>query len=362
MKRVAFGIFLFALVIGSVFAQSELQPLVRVKLNSSKPETIMLKELKNRVDVYQKQTGAASFTVEQKKEILDALIDEKLVVQAAQKEGMNITGTQTDQIFQQSISQMVGHSVTEAEFAELVKKNYKMTVDQLLKEQVGMSLSEYKTYLKNQVLARNYVLSKKQDEIKQVAPTDAEIRSFYELNKTSFVQSDMLKLFVVVVPKEKDSKAAKAKLTKLYDDFKAKKITTDQMKNESKKENPEYKAGDLLVGKNEQYTRQLGMSYQALLELFNQDKGFFSDVSENETDWYFFQIANKYGAKMLSISDSVQPESTTTVYDYIKTTLTNQKQQQYFMKAVQDITNELNTPANVERIKTGKELDNLLDW
>jgi EAL domain-containing protein (putative c-di-GMP-specific phosphodiesterase class I) len=60
--------------------------------------------------------------------------------------------------------------------------------------------------------------------------------------------------------------------------------------------------------------------------------------------------------------DSVQPDSNETVYEYIKKVLAQQKQQAAFMQAIQDVTKELNTPVNVERIKKDKELDKLLSW
>ena len=88
MKRL-FGIscFLFLTAV-AVSAQNDLQPLVTIKLY--KTESITLKQLKNRVAVYQKQTGTPSFTLEQKKQILDSMIDEKLAMQAAQKAGLVI--------------------------------------------------------------------------------------------------------------------------------------------------------------------------------------------------------------------------------------------------------------------------------
>ena len=65
---------------------------------------------------------------------------------------------------------------------------------------------------------------------------------------------------------------------------------------------------------------------------------------------------------MLAISDVVQPETTNTVYDYIKQNLTAQKQQAALVKAVSDLTGELDTPQNVDRKKTGDALDKLLNW
>ena len=65
---------------------------------------------------------------------------------------------------------------------------------------------------------------------------------------------------------------------------------------------------------------------------------------------------------MLGLSDLVQPETTITVYDYIKSNLTQQKQSQAMIAAVQDVTQALDTPENVERKKTGAALDKLLNW
>ena len=364
MKVLALGVLFFAAVLPSLFAQSaDMQPLVRIKLNASKPETIFLKELKNRVETYQMQTNQDLSSPDARNQILEALIDEKLVIQAAAKEGMNITGSQADQIYQQAISQMVGKPVTEAQFAEIVKESYKMSVEQLLKKQTGMGVAEYKVYLKNQVLARNYVLSKKKDEIAKLSePTDAEIRSYYELKESELVQPETLKIFIAIVPKGNDTDAAKARLTKLCSDYKAKKVSDAQMRTESQKEKSEYKVGDMFIGKTELAARQLGLPFANLIELFKEKEGFVSDIIENKNEWYFFVISKKYPKKALSISDSMQPESTTTVYEYIKNIIGAQKQQRAFLQAIQDVTRELNTPANVERLKKEKDLEKLLNW
>lgn len=360
MKRFALGLAFFLTAAAAVFAQSDLQPLAIVKLNKS--ETITLKQLRTRVESYQKQNNIASFTVDQKKEILNAMIDEKLVVQAAQKQGMSITDTQVNQYFLQSLSQQIGKNVTEAEFADIIKKQTGLSLDDFMKQQVGLSVSEYKSYLKNQLLAQQYVMSQKQNEIRKVAPTDDEIRAFYEMNKASFVQNDMLKMFLVVVPKGSDAEAARAKTNKMLQDVKDKKITFDDIKAQMTKEGSGFQAGDLLISKTAQHAQQLGITYQNLIELFTKDTGYISDLNETDNDFQFYAIRGKYSAKMLTISDLVQPETTVTVYDYIKQNLTQQKQSQYLVSAVQDITKTLDTPENVERKKTGDALDKLLAW
>ena len=68
-----------------------------------------------------------------------------------------------------------------------------------------MKVAEYKAYLKNQLIAQQYVVSQKQEEIAKVAATDEEIRSFYAGNKASFVWNDMIKAFMIIVPKGSDN-------------------------------------------------------------------------------------------------------------------------------------------------------------
>lgn len=359
MKRLALCLSLFLVSCCAVFAQADLQPLATVKLNKS--ETITLKQLKNRVEVYGKQNGIASFTVDQKKEILNAMIDEKLVVQAATKAGMSLTDTQVNQYFLQNVSQQIGRNVTEAEFEEIVKQQTGKSLDDYMKTTVGMGLNDYKAYLKNQLIAQQYVLQQKQDEIQKAAPTDEEIRAFYELNKASFVQNDMLKLFLVIFPKGDKPEEAKTKAEALLKDFRDKKTTTEQIKSNAAN-SKDYQGGDLFISKTTQHAQQLGVTYNELLELFGKDTGYISSLTETENDFQFYSVRAKYNAKMLGLSDLVQPETTITVYDYIKSNLTQQKQSQAMIAAVQDVTKALDTPENVERKKTGAALDKLLNW
>ena len=90
--------------------------------------------------------------------------------------------------------------------------------------------------------------------------------------------------------------------------------------------------------------------------------GFISTVTEYDTHFQFYTIIKKYDAKMLSLSDVVQPDSTTTVYDYIRSSLGQKKVMAYFTNAGQEIAVSLDTEANVERKKTGDALLKLLSW
>ena len=97
MKRFAVA-FLALFMCAALFAQNDLQVLAVVKLN--KNESISLKQIKTRVEMYEKQRGSV-LSVDDRKKVLDALIQEKLVLQAAQKSGISITDSQIEQMFLQ---------------------------------------------------------------------------------------------------------------------------------------------------------------------------------------------------------------------------------------------------------------------
>lgn len=359
MKKLGLTLMILFLAGASLFAQSDLQVLAVVKVN--KNESITVKQLKTRCDIYQKQLNRA-LTVDERKKVLDTLIDEKLVLQAAQKAGVTIQDSYVDQYFIQGMNQSLGSNVTEKELADIVKKTQGITLDELLVQQVGMNTADYKTYLKNQLVMQQYVVQKNQAELAKVAPTDEEIRMTYESNKAQFVQNDIIKVFLVIVPKGDNADEAKLKLNDLLNKYKDKKMTAEQITVSSGSDGIKYQAGEILVPKNETSAAGIGMSLQNLLYLFSQDVGFCSDIQETDNDYRFISVIKKFDAKMLALSDVVQPESTITVYDYIRSSITQQKQMAYIQVAAQNVSKELNTAENVEMKKSGAALDKLLDW
>lgn len=338
-------------------AQSDLQVLAVIKLN--KNESITVKQLKTRVSAYEIQRKKP-LSVEDRKKVLEALIQERLVTQAAQKAGISIPDSAVEQKFLQQFTQQAG--MTQQDLEREVQAKMNMSLEEYMKQESGMTVAEYKAYLKNQMLAQQYIISQRQKELTGVSPSDEEIRAFYELNKATFVWSDMAKLFVVIVPKDRNVEGARANANDLYSKFKNKKLTANQLIVDSKKDNSGFQSGEILVNKNQASAQQLQFSYQELLDLFSKDKGYTTDVLDRDNSFVFCSIVKKYDAKMLSLSDIIQPESTIVVYDYIKQSLAQQKQLEYLASAAQEIAESLETADNLDRKKTGDSLNKLLNW
>lgn len=360
MKKIVLAFTMFLATAGMAFAQADLQPIVTVKLGKS--ETITVKQLKSRVGLFEKQTNK-KLTVDERKSVLEAFVEEKLILQAAAKAGLSIPDSNIDQYFLQTMMQQIGVPFSsEKELDDIILQTQGVTLDQFLKNQLGISKAEYKSYMKNQLISQNYVVSQRQAELQKIGPTDEQIRAFYEANKASLVWTDMMKIFAIAVPKGSNPEQAKLTANDLRNKIVDKKLTSEQALVQSQKPDAGYQATEGLIQKNETFAMQLGIPLQTLLTMFNQKEGFVSDIQETEADYRVFVLKKKYEAKMLSISDVVQPETTMTVYEYIRQNLANQMQSLYLQNAANEIAKSLNTPENVEYKKTGDALTKILNW
>ena len=132
-RRVAIVIALLLTFTVSAFAQSDLTPLAVIKVNKTNSEIITVKTLKTRTAFLLKQYepyGKTSFTAEEKKQILDTIISEKLVLQAAAMNQIVTTDSQVDSAFLNTFSQQLGRQVTEVELKAIIKDNTGLTLDQ----------------------------------------------------------------------------------------------------------------------------------------------------------------------------------------------------------------------------------------
>ena len=360
MKKIFLALFTMLFVSTCVFAQSDLQVLAVVKYN--KNETITLKQLKNEVKIAEKEHNR-KLTLEERKTMLDSLINQKLVLQAAQKAGVSIPDSAVDAQFVATIAQRIGIPVqTEAQLEQIIMQNTNLSLDEFVKQGSGRSKKEFKEMVKNTAIIQQYIIYSNQEELQKVAPTDKQIRMFYEANKSNFVWKDMAELFVVVVPKGDNAGAAKIKAGDLRDQLMNKKTSKDQIKIQSKNGEAGYSVINDIFENTKPYADILGLTYESYLGLFQEKEGFVSDVFEYNDQYLVFNVVKKYGAKMLAISDIVRPGTTITVYDYIRAGLTQQLQGAFLQQALDSAIAELKTTDNVEMKKTGADLDKLLNW
>ena len=360
MKKLAIGTLMVLAGFFAATAQASLyQQLAVVKITEA--ENVFVKDVKDVVDTQEKEAGR-KLTPQEREQVYETIINQKLILQAAKKAGVS----EIDQAFLANISQQLNLNrvYSEKELNDLVMANKKMSFAQFVKDQTGMTIDEVKNkIIRPDLIWRRYLLTQNQQELQGIAATDKEIRDYYELNKTQFIRPDSLKMFLVAVPKENDLAGSRAKIEGLLKDLKNGKKTIEQMRKEG--QDPKaagYGAADLFLMKVQQHAAQLGVSYEKLLEIFDGPLNKPSEIMDAGQVWQFYEVLEKYPFKALEISDVVQPGSTQTVYETVRAYVTQAKQMSFLEQKRQEIIKSLNTPENVTRKKTGEDLTKLLSW
>jgi len=360
MKKTAITLaIVFSLSVG-IFAQTSLQPIAEVKLSSRAP--ITLGQLKTRVSALEKEIGR-KMTIDERKQTLDGLINERLIVQAAEKDGIKIMDSEVNNYFNEYVSNQLGQQVSEADFARLIKEKTNMSLDEYMKAQNGMTLAEFKSFLRTQLTAQAYVMQKKQKDLQSISnPTDDQIRSYYEVNKQSFVQPDTVQLFLVVAPKGDKASVAEKTVKDIQKKLTANPKATADIRAKSQEKNSVYQAGEIFVSKTSLAAEQLGIPMEELLKIFNMKAGEVSPITETAANYQCFVVIEKKEAKILGLSDVVEPGGNVSLYEYIKKMVLMQRQNEALNNALVSVTNDLRKPENFVIFKTGAELEKALSW
>ncbi len=360
MKRIVMMQLVILAAVSGMWAQSNLQPIAEVKLNKRVP--ITLGQLKTRVKALEKEIGR-TMTFEERKHTLDGLINEYLIVQAAEKDGVKVMDSEVNNYFNDYVSNQLGQKVTEAEFEKMIKEQANMSLDAYMKTQNGMTLREFKNFLKTQLTAQRYVMVKKQKELSSLPlPTDKQIRSYYEVNKQSFVQPDTVQLFLAVAPKNKSASAAEKKIKEVQKKLASNPKSIDSIRTEAHKKNSGFEAGEVFISKTALAAQQLGVPMEELLKIFEMKKGAVSSVNETPVNYQCFMLLEKKDAKILSLSDTVDPGSNVSLYEYIKKMVMMERQNAALSEALTALTNDLRKPAHFAVFKKDAELKKQLTW
>ena len=358
MKKKVFIVVMLIGFLGVLSAQNDLQVIAQVNL--SKKEPITLGQLKKLVKFAESQGGNIA-TNDDKKLVLESLMRTKLLVQAAEKENIKISNSQVDNAFNDALSTIVNSPITESEFAKLIKQKENISLDEFMKKQTGCTVEELKKIIKDNLIIQNYIASKNQAEIvKMATPTDAQIRSYYEMKKGELVRPDMVKMLFVAVKKEGKDKEEIDKINELHK--KVKKNIKEIANIKKNAETGNYVAQEGYIPKTAEGAQLLNATPEVLMEIFSKDVNYIFDIQDRVDSRQFFVITEKLNAKILTLSDVPDPSSTVTLYDQIKALLSQGLALNAVQSIIQNTYESLRTDDNCKILKTDAELDKLLTW
>jgi parvulin-like peptidyl-prolyl isomerase len=332
MKRVAiFTLFsLFLAVWG--FAQADLQPAAIVNLIRSEPITV--KQFRTEVERVEKATRR-SLNDKERRDVLDAMINERLAIQAAEKEKVAVSENEVNQQINQLRNQMaqtIGRQPTDAEFATAVKS------------ETGLEMSAFRDQARRQLLTQKYLMAKKQSTFENIKPpTDADVVSAYNLNKFQFVRPDTVRFSMIQIEYGPDA-ASKTKAKTLADSL-IKEIGSsaskfDEVVLRGQAPSSGYQAGDGgYLPRNMEAAQIVGQDF--ITTAFNLKQGEVSRLMEGVRGYQIIKVTETYAQKNLDLDDIFQLGSRMTVRNYIGSSMMQERQMEAIKKATEELVAEL---------------------
>jgi len=333
MKRIIF-LFLIVLITVPGFTQPHLQSVATVTLN--KTEAITMGQLRTEVERMEKAAGRV-LTQAERLQVLDVIINERLVLQAAERDRIMVTENELNQQMQQfrgEMAQQLGRQPTDSEFAQAIMS------------ESGLEVNIFRDQLKRQLVLQKYLMHRKGDLINSVKiPTDAEIAAEYALLRSELVRPETIRFSMIQIPYGADA-ASRAKAKTLADSL-VREINNDPSKFDevaarSVAPNSGYVAGDAgYIPRNQEARQVMGQTFMDIA--FGLRQGQVSRLIEGIQGFQVIKVTENYASKQLELGDIFQLGTRITVRDYVGQMMLNQRQQIIVSQASQELVSELRT-------------------
>jgi parvulin-like peptidyl-prolyl isomerase len=332
MKRLITLVFTFVLFGAAAFAQSDLQPAAIVRLTKSEPITV--KQLKAEVDRLEKGSRR-TLGEQERRQVLDVMINEKLAIQAAERDRITVAEGEITQQVQQlraGMVQALGRQPTDEEFAIAVMN------------ETGLDVPSFREQIRRQLIVQKYLMAQKKSILESFqVPTEGEITSTYTLAKAQFVRPDTIRFSMIQVPFNADGSdkgRARELADRLIRDIGTNPTKFDEAVIRAQAQGSGYRAGDGgYLPRNMQAQQMVGQEF--IDTAFALRQGEVSRLIEGPRGFQIVKVTEKYEQKNLDLDDLVQPGSRITVREYIGNMMLQERQQAVIEKATAELVTEL---------------------
>jgi len=305
-------------------------------VNLHQPEIITSRQLDQRVE----QLKLMMQPVTNKKDILNDMVAEVLIKQAAKYEGINVSDAEVLMAIKQQMGPQ-GASISDQQ------------VKNLITQQTGLTWSVYAKQAKDQLSINNYLQLKKKDDFEKIKPpSEKEIEDIYNENSHLFINPEMVRFSQIyrdtrnLSPTEK--RKARDLIFDVYRDLQNGVSSFEEMVMKySDDTQSRYHGGD--VG----YLQRNDVNSQNLLgksffdSVFALKQGEISEVLESNIGYHIVIVTEKLPKRFLELDDPVTPATKETVRERIISLKMIEQQQIILQRAVEEIVSELKKDAEI---------------
>lgn len=348
MKHRALAVIFFAFLTSFISAQGFDK--FAATVNLARPAVISVKQLERRIqEILEMRTmagmPAVQVTQQDKLNILDMMISEELLQQGIEQSGITVSEQELDSV------------IEDQKMAVEQQNGVKITLDQFrnaVTSQANISWDEYVGEIRSQLEQQKYISQERGEYIQTnlKVPTDGEIEDFYYENRSEFTNPEIIRYSHVFFStlnlnsSEKNdilNRAEKAYLEYQNGDTSFEELVREYT-DDSRSKVSGGDAGFIARGDS---TAKAYLGDTFVRELFKVKVGEVKGVLESNIGYHIVRITDHREARILSITDPIAPNSTTTVKNFIASQLFQQKQQMVLAMAVEDLAAELRKEAEI---------------
>ncbi len=333
------AIVLILIVAATAPAQVLDRPVAVVRL----VETVNIgrREVDAQVALFEQQIGRALQPAE-KQQILEALINDELLLQAASRAGVRVTQEEIRNylaVQRQQWSQALGVTLSEEQF--------RLQVEQ----QTGRPWVDFLEDVTDELIKLKYVRQRESRLFEGVmSVSEAEIQSFYDEQATSFTNPAMVSFRHVYVDlrgkTDQERQAARASLEAYRRQIRSGALTFEQLERRAVDDAAISADNFGYLMRNDPRSQQLlGRSF--IEALFGLSEGDIAGVLESNVALHIVLVTDRRSARILSLDDPILPGQNVTVRQQIRNLLANQKEQQALGRAVEKIVGDLRAEAEI---------------
>jgi len=349
MKNKIFQITLIVLIMSTMTLTSLFADDIAASVELTRKETISVDDLEERYAQFAQEAAAAGSNVSiTPRDVLDIMINDLLVIQGAQRDGYEVTDEQVATLIAQQkayLEQQAGQSVTDEQFELAVRQSYGLTID------------EFKKTLKESSSVDRYVRGTQSSIIESyLEPTDEQISAFYRANRSQFMNPELVRISHIFMPTANENKSdVKKQMDQLSRYLKYNTYTFEELVAKySKDTESAQKGGDIgWLAYDDSDLRQV-LGDQFFESVFALQLGKPSGVIESPSGYHIVKVTTHTDPKLLSIDDKINPESATTVRQYISQTLSARNKQSAYLKAIDTLVETLRNEAKITIEYTGE--------
>lgn len=315
-------------------------------VNLTRTEGISTLQVERRIEqvkAARQQAGLPPGDVD-RDEVIDSLIAEILMQQAAERAGISISDAQLDQVIvnqKKSVEEQAGQPLTDHQFQELVAR------------QAGMNWTQFRESIRTSLIQQQYITSSKRNLFESVqAPTEEEIRERYEDNITEITNPEYVRIRQIFIPliskSDEERQNAKKTLEGAWQKLRNGNARfEDLVLQYSEDESSKYRGGDVgYVARDDKRVEQTyGKSF--FKALFDLEAGDYSGVIESTIGLHIVKVTEHEEARILRLDDKIAPDNPMTVREYLRAGIFQEKQQRVLARALEEIVAELKDEAEI---------------